>query len=162
MQQKSIAAFRVRMKRKSYIFGLFFSTLVAAGIIAIFTGFWYSTDPELMKSRPDMSSTQYFLILYGVVIALWLIVYLLSTISFSSGFPKGTYSWALELTLTILGVLPGIVYTLVVAHKVMAEAPGNTRMPATPIVHGYQRVKPPPPPPKLRRGSRRRRFTSGR
>lgn len=158
----SSVAHNVRSERKIYLFVLSFFTLVAAGAILFFTWAWNSKDPEMIKARPHVTSIQYFLILYCVVLGIWLIVYLSITIHLSSAFPKGTYSWALELALTMLGIVPGIIYMLVVAHGLIAKAPDITPIAAAPFGPGNQNAPPLPPPPKLPRGSRKRRSVDGR
>lgn len=159
--RKSIMASKVRTRRSAYLLILILTGLVAAFFIYVLTLAWYSDDPQLVASRPHMSSAKYFLILYSVVLGLWLVIYIVATILLAAALPKGIYRKSLIIALSVAGILPGIFYMLNVASRVTAETPKSKPMLVATDLPVNSRNASAPPPPRLPRKSRGRRSTIG-
>lgn len=141
--QSVLQAKSLRSARRAY-----FATLAESTVVAIFfillplTAAWYATDSPFKDLKPNVSTARFMLILYGVVIGLWLIIYVIVTARLLSKCPRGSYRIGWVTILSLLGILPGVIYSLEIAGHELAKAP------AQPFAISPLPGPPPPPVPR--------------
>jgi hypothetical protein len=151
-QQKALIAYNLRRKRRSYISSL----LAATFVVSLGAGFFLlavtGPNPWPVAER-HITETQYVIIVIAAALALWFIMYTIESFQFKAKCPPGSYKVSIALLLGLLGIVPGIVYTLSIARKLISDAPPGIAL-GPPLPTGP--VMPPPPSLPLRSRGRRR------